>query len=108
MELKKVTKENIRDFLANQYDAGLSKKTIARRLASIKSFSKFLFNTDFITKNPTIFLSTPKVAKKLPSFIDEKIIFQSKIGRIRDIEIQESTGKIFLLTDSGSIWRLYK
>ena len=74
MELKKVTKENIRDFLANQYDAGLSKKTIARRLASIKSFSKFLFNTDFITKNPTIFLSTPKVAKKLPSFIDEKII----------------------------------
>ena len=74
MELKKVTKENIRDFLENQYDAGLSKKTIARRLASIKSFSKFLFNTDFITKNPTIFLSTPKVAKKLPSFIDEKII----------------------------------
>ena len=41
-------------------------------------------------------------------FQNEKIIFKGTIGRIRDIEIQESTGKIFLLTDSGSIWRLQK
>ena len=52
--------------------------------------------------------SLRKIKFKDSKFIDEKIIFQSKIGRIRDIEIQESTGKIFLLTDSGSIWRLYK
>ena len=38
----------------------------------------------------------------------EKIIFKGIIGRIRDIEIQESTGKIFLLTDQGSIWTLQK
>ena len=41
-------------------------------------------------------------------FLDEKIIFKGNIGRIRDIEIQENTGKIFLLTDEGSIWRLQK
>ena len=41
-------------------------------------------------------------------FISEKIIFQGVIGRIRDIEIQESTGRIFLLTDRGSIWKLQK
>ena len=41
-------------------------------------------------------------------FIDEKIIFKGTIGRIRDIEIQKGTGKIFLLTDNGSIWRLQK
>ena len=40
--------------------------------------------------------------------VDEKIIFKDNIGRIRDIEIQEKTGKIFLLTDEGSIWRLQK
>ena len=52
--------------------------------------------------------SLRKIKFKDSKFIDEKILFQNKIGRIRDIEIQESTGKIFLLTDSGSIWRLHK
>jgi len=52
--------------------------------------------------------SLRKIKFKDNKFIDEKIIFQNKIGRIRDIEIQESTGKIFLLTDQGSIWRLQK
>ena len=74
IELKKVSKAQVRDFLASQYDKGLSKKTIARRLASIKSFFNFLFNIEYIAKNPTLFLSTPKVSKKLPNFIDENII----------------------------------
>ena len=52
--------------------------------------------------------SLRKIKFKDNEFLDETIIFQNKIGRIRDIEIQESTGKIFLLTDSGSIWRLHK
>jgi len=42
------------------------------------------------------------------NFINENIIFKNIIGRIRDIEIQKSTGEIFLLTDQGSLWRLYK
>ena len=41
-------------------------------------------------------------------FINEQIIFKDKIGRIRDIEIQEKTGEIFLITDQGSVWKLSK
>ena len=52
--------------------------------------------------------SLRKIKFKDNEFIDEKIIFKGNIGRIRDIEIQENTGKIFLLTDDGSIWRLQK
>ena len=52
--------------------------------------------------------SLRKIKFKDGKFINEKILFQNKIGRIRDIEIQKSTGEIFLLTDSGSIWRLHK
>ena len=74
IELREVSKIEIRDFLADQYDLGLSKKTIARRLASIKSLFKFLFNSRFVSKNPTLFLSTPKTSKKLPDFVDEKMI----------------------------------
>ena len=52
--------------------------------------------------------SLRKIRFKDNNFINEKIIFKGEIGRIRDIEIQENTGKIFLLTDKGSIWRLEK
>tara|TARA_B100001564_G_scaffold354077_1_gene364044 strand:- start:207 stop:1274 length:1068 start_codon:yes stop_codon:yes gene_type:complete len=52
--------------------------------------------------------SLRKIRFKESQFIDEKIIFKGTIGRIRDIEIQDSSGKIFLLSDSGSIWRLQK
>ncbi len=41
-------------------------------------------------------------------FINEQIIFKDKIGRIRDIEIHEKTGEIFLITDQGSVWKLSK
>ena len=40
--------------------------------------------------------------------IQEDIIFKGKIGRIRDIKIEKHTGKIFLLSDKGSLWRLEK
>ena len=52
--------------------------------------------------------SLRKIKFKGNEFIDEKIIFKGTIGRIRDIETQKNTGKIFLLTDEGSIWSLYK
>ena len=52
--------------------------------------------------------SLRRIKFKNGNFISEKIIFKGVIGRIRDIEIQESTGKIFLLTDQGSIWKLQK
>ena len=52
--------------------------------------------------------SLRKIQFKNNNFLNEKIIFKGDIGRIRDIEIQERTGIIFLLTDEGSIWRLQK
>ena len=40
--------------------------------------------------------------------INEEIIFKNEIGRIRDIKMQKETGEIYLLTDDGSLWRIYK
>jgi len=52
--------------------------------------------------------SLRKIKFKNNNFINENIIFKDIIGRIRDIEIEKKTGEIFLLTDQGSVWRLYK
>ena len=52
--------------------------------------------------------SLRKIKFKDNNFLREDIIFKGIVGRIRDIEIQKNTGEIFLLTDQGSVWRLYK
>ena len=40
-------------------------------------------------------------------FSDEKIIFKGNIGRIRDIKIHNN-GDLYLLSDRGELWRMYK
>ena len=42
------------------------------------------------------------------SNIKEDIIFKDKIGRIRDIQVQPSSGKLFFLSSSGSLWKVEK
>ena len=51
-------------------------------------------------------LSKLKFSKN--KILNEKIILRSNIGRIRDIEINKKDGKIFLLSDQGSLWKLSK
>ena len=41
------------------------------------------------------------------SKIEETIIFKDKIGRIRDIQIHPSTGKIYLLS-KDALWIMQK
>ena len=52
--------------------------------------------------------SLRKIEFKGTKFINEKIIFRDKIGRIRDIKMHKETGELYLLTDGGSLWRMYK
>ena len=40
--------------------------------------------------------------------VNEEIIFKGKIGRIRDIKIHKKNGEIYLISDNGSIWRMFK
>ena len=38
--------------------------------------------------------------------VKEDIVFKDKIGRIRDIQIQPNTSKLFFLSDEGSLWKM--
>ena len=42
------------------------------------------------------------------SNIKEDIIFKDKIGRIRDIQVQPNSGKLFFLSSGGSLWKVEK
>ena len=66
-----VDKIAIRHFLGKEFEGGYSSKTVARRLASVKSFLKYLLKIEEIQDNPAIHLKTPKTPKSLPVFVNE-------------------------------------
>jgi len=70
-DLKRVDHILIRSFLASLYEQNYEKKSIARKLACLKSFFKYLLKNNFIDDNPADYVSSPKIPKKLPNFLYE-------------------------------------
>jgi integrase/recombinase XerC len=57
----------IRHFLADQATHKQNKKTIVRRLSTLRSFFKYAFQHKLTPLNPTEILDTPKLEKKIPT-----------------------------------------
>jgi integrase/recombinase XerC len=71
-----LTTIRLRGYLANLHDLRLSKRTIARRLSSLRSFLKYLRRNGLVQKNPALGLRTPKQRSQLPGVLDQKQIEQ--------------------------------
>ena len=60
---------DVRGFIAEQIKSGLNKTSVSRRLASIRSFFKFLYREGYRRTNPAKLVSKPKLPKLLPRFL---------------------------------------
>ncbi len=56
----------IRGFLSHLYERGLSKTSVARSLAAVRSLYRWLAQEGVVDQNPAALVATPKLAKKLP------------------------------------------
>src|SRR4030066_1070480 len=68
-EPDKVDMIDVRGFIAEQIKSGLNKTTVSRRLASIRSFFKFLHREGYKKLNPAKLVPNPKTPKLLPRFL---------------------------------------
>lgn len=59
----------IKGYLMELYNRKLSRNSVARKLSSLRSFYKYLFNNNLIKTNPFKYVSTPKKEKKLPKYL---------------------------------------
>ena len=66
---------DVRGFIAEQIKEGLNKTTVSRRLASIRSFFKFLYKEGYVRTNPAKLVSNLKVPKLLPRFLSVDDVF---------------------------------
>lgn len=72
--LAEINRRAVRGFLADLSDKEHSKRTIARRLSTLRSFFKYCHSKGLISENPVELLENPKLEKKLPvSLVYEQI-----------------------------------
>ncbi len=101
-ELSAIDNVTIRLFLGELVESDFSKKSIVRKLAAVRSLYKYLIKKGILKSNPTINIATPKISKKLPTFLDEPAINMmlnlpdtSTVEGLRDkaiLELLYSTG----------------
>lgn len=77
LEERKVPLQNIdnfilRGFLAKLHERKNKKSTIARKLASVRSFLQFCLKRRWLEDNPARVVATPKQEKHVPSFLSEE------------------------------------
>ena len=56
----------VRGFLSQLYEKGLSKTSVARALAAVRSLYRWLAREGVVEQNPAKLVATPKLPKKLP------------------------------------------
>src|SRR5262249_48896263 len=61
----------IRDFLSHLYERHLEKTSVAPKLACLRTFFKFLVREGLLKSNPAELISSPRLPKKLPSYLPE-------------------------------------
>ena len=102
IEPRLFTSQAVRDYLYALSNSGLSRKSIARKLAAVRSFGSYLAAGDIVKKNPAAEVKTPKIEKREPVFLSGLEITEALDGAETDdlvgmrnraiIELLYSTG----------------
>lgn len=93
----------IRSWMVSLSEAGITARSINRKLSAIKSYYKFLIKRGVVEKNPTIKIVSPKTSKRLPAYVEgnnmQQLFNQVQFGEgfpaLRDrllLEVLYSTG----------------
>lgn len=81
--VESIGKSDITAFIEFCYDCGLNKTTISRKIACIRSFFRYLYNTEHISVNPAQSLLSPKRERRIPRFLHH-----NQIENLLDFEVK--------------------
>ncbi|GLB59359.1 tyrosine recombinase XerC [Cytobacillus sp. NCCP-133] len=75
-DLRTVEYQDIRVFLTILFEKKMARKSVARKISSLRSFYRFLQREELVAENPFSLVSIPKAEKKLPEFFYEEELQQ--------------------------------
>jgi len=87
--------DDVRNYLQFMRENSYSKATMARKLATLRSFFKFANKRGITTNNPMVTIRTPKQEKRLPKFMTEDAIAKL-LSTPKDNEVLGSRDKAML------------
>ncbi len=74
--VSQVTREAVSRFLALQVQEKKSKKTLARRLSSLKNFFQYLVRSGYMDASPADMIPFPRLEKKIPRVLSVDDVFR--------------------------------
>lgn len=66
ISLRSTTEDDLHNLICTLHDIGIQPRSQARTISGIKSFFKFLNLENYIDKNPTLLLESPRLGRALP------------------------------------------
>lgn len=72
--VNKISVEHIRQYLGKRFDS-MAPSSMARKLASLRTFFQFCIRNGFISQNPAKEVATPKVPRRVPKFLTVDEVF---------------------------------
>lgn len=69
VQLASIDHRVIREFIGHLHEMGLQKSSMARKLATIRSFFRYCVREEILKNNPARLVSSPKLPKRLPSVL---------------------------------------
>jgi integrase/recombinase XerC len=92
-----ITHQIIREYISHLHGRRLAKSSIARKLASLRSFFKYCVREGLLKENPARLVASPKLPKRIPSVLsaEEMNIFLnqlSEMGRSAPAELARKRG----------------
>lgn len=98
----KISKDDITSFMLSQKDKGLSVTSVSRALAAIKMLHRFILREGFSHSDPTTFLESPKLWKRIPEVLSvTEVEAMIKESYPRDWESIRDNAILELLYASG-------
>jgi tyrosine recombinase XerD len=89
IDLLSLTYEHLQHFIAQLCDIGISARSQARIISGIKSFYRFLLIEEYLEKDPTELLESPKIGQKLP----EVLTITEVDNLINSIDLSKAEGQ---------------
>ncbi|MCF7873288.1 MAG: tyrosine recombinase XerC [Candidatus Omnitrophica bacterium] len=99
VDIKEIDYFILRKFLSLLNKKNLNKRTVSRKISTLKSFFKFLLRERILKNNPAVSLIYPRLDKPLPKFLTEDQV--KKILKLPD------TNKLLGLRDKAILEFLY-
>lgn len=81
-DLIEINRSLVRSWMVDKMKSGITPKSIQRKLSANRMFFKFLLSKNLVEVNPFTNIKGPKVAKRLPEFVQKKDIGVTKTDQL--------------------------